>query len=130
MEGAFGFKEQAIGHFESVGPKVTFAWDKAATDALKVEAEELLRASTLKIVTERNEVLYALLAHRPRPISPPIEIPGDVLEAARGRKKADLTLDVGWSVSLDPQFRYLQNRLVLLKMKAYAKGSTKAIAAC
>ncbi len=94
VDGPLGPREQAIAHFKADARQVTFNWDKAATDALTAEAEEFLRMSTLNIVTERNEVLYALLAHRPRPISPPIEIPGDVLEAARGRKKADLTLDV------------------------------------
>lgn len=38
-----------------------------------------------------------------------------------------MTLDVPWPVSLDPQFRYLQNRLVLLKMKAYPKGSSREL---
>ena len=127
VDGALGSSDQAIARFKADGPKVTFNWDKAATDALTAEAEDFLRMSTLKIVTERNEVLYALLAHRPHPISPPIEIPDDVVEAARGRKKADLTLDVPWAVSLDQQFRYLQNRLVLLKMKAYPKGSSREL---
>ncbi len=38
-----------------------------------------------------------------------------------------MTLDVGWAVSGDQQFLPLQNRLVLLKMKAYAKGSTREL---
>jgi hypothetical protein len=127
VDGPLGSSEQAIAHFKADGPKITFNWDQAASDALTAESEDFLRMSTLRIVTERNEVLYALLARRPRSTSPPIEIPGDVVEAARGRRRPDLTLDVPWAVSLDQQFRYLQNRLVLLNMKAYPKGSSREL---
>jgi GTPase-associated protein 1, N-terminal domain type 2/GTPase-associated protein 1, middle domain len=124
VAGAFGAKEKAVAHFKADGRKVTFNWDKAATDAEIGEAKEMLRVSILKMVTDRNEVIYALLARRPRPTSRPVEIPSEVVNAARGRRQKDLTVDVGWAVSQDPQFLYLQNRLVLLKMKAYAKGTS------
>ncbi len=75
LEGALGTKEQAIAHFKADGRKITFNWDKAATDALADEAKELLGASILKIVTDHDGVRYALLWRRGRPASLPVKIP-------------------------------------------------------
>ena len=47
------------------------------------------------------------------------------MDTARGKRKAELTLDIGWAGSLDPRFLALQGRLVLLKMRAHTRNSTK-----
>jgi hypothetical protein len=122
-----GREEQALAHFKAGGRRLNFNWDDGASSRLAEESKNLLRECILKIVTQKGEVLYALLKERPRDRSDPLGIRDEVAAKVRANRKAAPKVDVAWDGSDKPQVLYLRGKLILSQMKARSRGSEKEL---
>jgi hypothetical protein len=126
-------EDQPVAQFGVKDGKITFNWDD---DASKNESRKnLLRNSVLEITTNEKNVSYALLRERPdeNEYTEPLRIRRKKTDDTKARRelyeplhaRTRLFADIPWEKNKRKDYSYLNDRMLILEIKAPLLESTK-----